>query len=136
MKIKKYVLLIILLLLCNNTYSDSFSWLGDDITIQRGSLSNIKSIKNIKYKFGYRSGGFGHIESAIEISWHDINGEKHKQVIFEGMVDWVIEKIIVNNSSSEIKVNFKQPCDPDPEDILQSPLIYKYNIDKKIFERR
>ena len=92
MKIREYTFLLLFVLSQNTAFSDPFSWVGEDITIQTGSLSNIKGTQKIKYKFGYRSGGFGHLESAIEISWRNLKGDKHKQIIFREMTDWTIEK--------------------------------------------
>jgi len=135
MQVLKYIFFVILLSLQTNSFSDPFSWAGEDITTQTGSLSNLKDAQKIKYKFGYRSGGFGHLESAIEISWCNLKGDKYKQIIFREMTDWTIEKIRTDYSNSIIKIYFKQPCDPDPEDILQPPLTFKYNTNKQIFER-
>ena len=136
MKIKKYIFLVLLVLSQNTAFGDSFSWAGEGITTQTGSLSDLKNANKIKYKFGYRSGGFGHLESAIEICWYDPEGKKHKQIIFEGMIDWTVKNITTNKSNSEIRVEFRKPCAPDPEDIIQPTLIYVFNADKQKFEQQ
>lgn len=136
MKFLKSISFVILLSLHAVAFGDPFSWVGEEITIQTGSLSDIKGADKIKYKFGYRSGGFGHLESAIEICWYDPEGKKHKQVIFEGMIDWTVKNIKANKSNSEIKVEFRKPCDPDPEDMIQPALIYVFNLNKQIFKQK
>lgn len=130
----KKIFLVILLSFQTPGFSDPFSWTGEDITTRTGNLLDIKNAKKIKYKFGYRPGGFGHLESAIRICWHDLEGKKHKQVIFEGMIDWTVKSITANKFYSGIRVEFRKPSNPEPEDILQPDLIYLYNLDKNKFE--
>ncbi len=134
MNFLKSTFFVILLSLYAEGFGDSFSWTGKDITTQTGSLSNIKGAEKIKYKFGYRSGGFGHLESAIKICWHDLEGKKHKQIIFEGMIDWTVKSIKVNEPNSEIRVEFRNPSTPEAGDIFQHDLIYFYDLDKRKFE--
>ena len=120
----------------STAFGDSFSWAGEGITIQTGSLSDLKNAEKIKYKFGYRSGGFGYLELAIEVSWCDLDGNKYHQILFEGKGEHLPKKLFIDKSSSTVEIKFTQPCDPDPEDRIQPSLFYKYNADKKLFEKK
>ena len=126
-------LFVILSIFYQNAISDPFSWDGEDLTVQTGSLGNLKDANNIKYRLGYRNGGFGHLQIALELSWCDVAGKNQKQMLFQKMVDWRPRDIKSNYEKSLVIIEFEQPCGPDEEDILQKPLFYKYNSENRQF---
>lgn len=136
MNFLKNIFFVILLSLHTGGFCDSFSWEGEDLTIQTGYLPNIEKTTKMKYRFAYRSGGFGYLELAIEVSWCDLDDKKHNQILFEGKGEHLPKKLFIDKSSSTVEIKFTQPCDPDPEDHIQSPLFYKYNADKRLFEKK
>lgn len=130
------LLLIFLLFSYQSIFADSFDWTSSNLTIQTGNIANLKNISKMKYKIGYEPSGFGHLSSGVEINWTDSTGETKSQTVFEAMVENPPQKITSNLDNSTISIQFENPCEPEPEDIIQVDLVYEYSFEKKIFERQ
>lgn len=129
----KKLILISFIIYSQMIFADSFNFDHDHITIQTGSVSNLNNLTNMRYRFAYELGGFGHFRSAVELYWTD-KGEEKSQMILDGMVTFLPKSVTSDIRNSTIIIRFDNPKELEPEDIFHSDLIYKYNQDKNVFE--